>query len=134
MKNSIKLALLDYCKNQDCLLDVEILAEKIYEAVRKKTYNDEKHPHCVVCYKELTQEEISNIDIIRDFSYCCKEHNEYKECFNIQAVRIKLGYLPHPDKDYVETLEEKLINYSKLQITLCKQKDEAWKKMFNMKK
>ncbi len=51
------------------------------------------HPkRCAICRKELTvQEEYMTTPY--DFNYCCKEHIQYKNHFQLNVVREKLGII-----------------------------------------
>lgn len=67
------------------------LAKKII-----KSYNDWKLKYfnkcCSICLKPLTQEELMEVGLY-DFLCCCKEHFEYKNYFQVEKVRQKLGII-----------------------------------------
>lgn len=61
---------------------------------------DQLSNYCDICYKLITEEEASKTSMY-DYNYCCKEHVEYKNAYNVDRVRKELGltveHLAHID-------------------------------------
>jgi hypothetical protein len=45
---------------------------------------------CDVCYNRITQDEASKTTL-HDFNYCCNEHSEFRNAFQLDKVRQQLG-------------------------------------------
>ena len=51
---------------------------------------DQTSNFCDVCYKLISEEEASKTTIY-DFNYCCDEHSEFRNAFQLDLVRRQLG-------------------------------------------
>lgn len=54
---------------------------------------------CMVCDVDLTHDELL-AHTSHHFSKCCTTHAEYRYHFNLEPVRIKLGFPPYPENVY----------------------------------
>lgn len=70
-------------------------AKRAIIAYREYMFNlrgnkDQTSNFCDVCYKLITSEE-SKKTTMYDFNYCCTEHAEFRNVFQLDIVRKKLG-------------------------------------------
>ena len=85
-KQIIKMS--DYMKEVLPEIDFETI-KKVFKECRNFESNV-RGRYCDVCMKELTQEDKGRITYM-DFMYCCEQHKEYSNAFQVDRVREKLG-------------------------------------------
>lgn len=70
-------------------------AKKIIIAYRNYMFNlrgnkDQISNFCDVCYNLISEEEAAKTSVY-DFNYCCDKHSEYRNIYQLDIARKKLG-------------------------------------------